>query len=147
MIEKKITIPLSKYIQHIIRYAEWGPVNMEDALLISEIDKEESICHVQFESLEDGEVFIHPHVWYIKCWKTYHIKNQLDKAKQAQQRKEWNLLAENTTLLMKSLAKQYGIDDPEILRGIATKMAKSKNQSIVDSLGIKTKLDLGNYNI
>jgi len=143
MIEKKITRPLSKYLWYVIRTREWGPVDMEDALLISEIDKDETLCHVQFESMEDNSKFEYPHVWYIKEWKTYHLKMQLDKAKQMQQRKEWNLQAENTELLMRSLAKKYGIEDREVLRGLASRIAKSKRQEIVDKLEVAAKLDMG----
>jgi len=60
-----------------------------------------------------------------------------------QQRKEWNLQAENTELLMRSLAKKYGIEDREVLRGLASRIAKSKRQEIVDKLEVAAKLDMG----
>lgn len=141
--EKKITRPLSKYISLIIGYREWGPADMEDALLISEIDKDEQYCHVQFTSLDDDTPFDNPHVWHIKAWKTYHLKVQLDKAKQMQIRKELNLVTENTSLVMRSLAKKYGIEDVEILRGLAYKIAKNKKQEALELLEVTTKLDLG----
>lgn len=140
---KNITRPVSKYGGLIIGHKEWGSSDMEDALLISAIDHDEQFFHVQFESLEDGSKFDYPHIWYIKAWKTYHLKVQLDKEKQRQQRKEWNLQTENTTLLMRSLAKKYGIEDPEILRGLAHKLAKRKSQELVESLDITAKLDMG----
>jgi len=139
----KYTGPLSKVIAWIVSYKDKQAIDYEDAVIFQALDKNEQFCHVQFESLETGEKLQHPYLWKIKEWKTCYHKHQLDKAASERRRKEANLLSENTSLLMRSLAKQYGIDDPELLRGIAAKLARQKKQQNVEKLGIKSKLDLG----
>lgn len=139
----KYTGPLSKVVAWIISYKDKQAIDIEDAIIFQALDKHEQFCHVQFESLETGEKLQHPYLWKIKEWKTCYHKHQLDKAASEKRRKEACLLSENTSLLMRSLSKQYGIDDPELLRGIAMKLARSKKQQNVEKLGIKSKLDMG----
>jgi len=143
MSDKKITLPLSRVLEWLWGYKDRAPVDEADALLIAAIDKDEAICHIQYESLEDGSILDNPLIWRVKEWRTYHLKMMLDKEKQAKQRKEWNLQSENTEMLMRALARKYGIEDREILRGIAHKLARSKNQEYVNKLDVPAKLDMG----
>ena len=138
----KFTLSLSRFLFYLIRSNDRMPIDLMDAQIIAELDKNEQFCHVQFSDLRSGEVFTKPIVWYIKEWKSYYLKLQLDKERSIRERKEANLLTENRDLVLKALANKLGLDinDPDnykMLKNLALKIAQVKDDSVASkTLGI-----------
>lgn len=139
----QFTLPLSRFIRYLIKSAERSTVDLMDAELIKELDKDEQYCHVQFTDLYTNAMLPKPIVWYIKDWRSSYLKYQLDKAKSEKERRESCLLRENRERVLQALLKNLDINDPsiidpKILNDLALKIAKIKDDSVASkTLGVK----------
>ena len=139
--EKQFTLPLRRFIERYLLRApnvdsvRPNTLDMIDAQVIQAIDPNETMCHIQFEDF-DGEKLEYPRLWWINSWKTHYHNEMLRREKSAHERKEANLLTENTIALMNAMAKKTGLDR-ECFRGFAHKIAKKKIDSMAEQFNIK----------
>lgn len=129
---KELTITLSLY-RFLERYLLRSPnkdaappvtIDSLDAEVIRAIDKQEKYCHIQYETLA-GDPLDEPRLWWINSWKTTYTRWQLDKERSARERKEANLLTENTQRLKRAMSLKYGLEE-EMFDRISRKIAKQQ---------------------
>jgi hypothetical protein len=126
-----ITLPLKDYVDDLLGSLEHGidkkSVKQSTALVVAEKDKTERLVHVQFNDLQTDEPLTRPVIWRINDWKSHFLKHERDKAESAKRRREANLRDENTERLIKAMMKATGLQDKELFRGLARKIAVAKN--------------------
>lgn len=144
--EKKITLPLRIFLKYLWGYRESSVLEeTEIAEMISEIDKDESFCHVQFSDFNGAELE-QPKIWQTKEWKTCYLKWQMDKKRADEERHEANLLSENTERIARAMARSAEMDfnNPDIhdtFMTLARKVAKTKSQEKAGRFGVKLDLE------
>lgn len=140
----KITLPFYKFVdRYLLQGLDKVQVALEDAELFALLDKDQCLIHVQFNELSTGAKLKNPLVWNIKDWKSSYQKWCMDKERSDRERRESCRMYENIELINKSMMKQFGIDDPEIFRKIATKLAKTKSNDVPGLKQLDITIDLG----
>lgn len=136
----QFTCDLPKFMRYVIRTQENTPIDILDAEIISKLDPKEEYCHVQFLDRNNNKME-RPLLWYIKAWKSDYLKWKLDKERADRERKEANIFKENVELVIKACMKSTGINDPDVFRGLAINIAKTKKQDNEATKALKIKLD------
>lgn len=141
----KITLVFHKFVdRYLLQGFDKVQVDKDDAELFAAIDSNQYLIHVQFTELSDPSIKLkHPLVWNVKDWKSCYQKWCMDKERSDRERRESCRMYENIELINKAMMKQFGIDDPEIFKKAATKMAltKSNDTKALQELGIT--IDIG----
>lgn len=133
--DKTITLLL----RHFLKYSYLNTydkitIDLDDAYLFQAADKEEQFIHVEIPSADNG--LEHPRLWNIRDWRT-HYEEYIRKKKQYEHdRKEANLLTENTERLSRAIAKKFGLP-VEFVRASAYKIAKKKDDCAASNFDVK----------
>lgn len=139
--ETLFSLPLRRFLERYLFHAPnmdaVPPIYIDaiDAEVIAAIDPTEQFIHIEWKDLDTGEPHKEPKIWWINAWRTSYRKWTLDKEKKAKERKEANLLVENTDRIAKAMAKEWGLDK-EQCRGLAYKIAKAKHDEAASKIGV-----------
>ena len=136
--QKNITMPLNKWLRYVLGSFPRADISPEDAELISLIDSDEQFCHIELPNKENCLRI--PRVWYINEWKSCYTRYCAEKQKSEERRKAWCIHKENTARIQRALCIKLGLE-PEVVLGIATRIAAKRDVSKCTYLGVT--LDMG----
>ena len=143
--EKTITLSIHRFIEEYvigepnIDGARARQINPIDALIIE--SQKTGFAVIQWNDLESNKPLDKPLLWWKNAWDKTYFNYVKRKQEEAEARKEWNLLNENTTRIARAMAKKYGVEDAEVFRMAAYKISKAKLEKVAETMG--TKLDKG----
>jgi hypothetical protein len=135
----------STLIDLLLRSDECINIPLELGLQIRQIDRQEVLVHVQFESVEMEQwmqVFrkvdlMQPRLWRKAAWVNSLDKFKKDKAESDLRRKESFAMQENIRIVSIALSKKFRVP-PELMVEISVKMLKEKRWEALQQLGIDT---------
>lgn len=139
---KKITLDLREYLDDLLGSADKIAVKISKAILIKEIDKDETYVHVDepFIDKETGET--KALVWRINEWRTDYRRFLNLKAESEKRRQQYWLDASNTDTVALELARLCGIKDKSIMQSVAKELVNKKATDAIEKLGLRgLKLD------
>jgi len=143
--EKNIILPIRRLMEEYIigepniDGARARQINPIDAVVIEA--SKTGFAVIQWNDIETGQKLDKPLLWWKNAWDKVYFNHVRKKQKEAEDRKEWNLLSENTTRIARAMAKKYGIEDAEVFRVAAYKISKQKLEKVAETMG--SKLDKG----
>lgn len=109
--KQQITLPFVKYITQVLTLFDHRDVDSDLALIISEIDKDKSFCHVEFP--DSHNTLSSPRLWDIKAWRVSQEKHERAKKLAEQTRLEIDNYRSNVHMLAEYLMSITGssLDD------------------------------------
>ncbi len=118
-------IVLSEFVEMVLGpISSMQPVSPAIAQQIIEIDTEESICHIEWPSGENG--FTKPHMWRIEDWRTSVTRETQRKALAAKERTIAVRVSELREVFVKRLMAATG-SPREVVEALATGMIRARN--------------------
>jgi len=142
--DRTITLPIGEYLVDFLGSFDRKQTTIAKAQLIKSIDDSDFFVHVQMHELDDKATpLTEPVIWWIKDWNTYYLNWKFKKEKFARDRKEANLVTENTSRLMRAMCREAGLppEDVEMFRKLAEKISIKKDDRGAETF--KVKLDKG----
>lgn len=130
---KLITFRFSRFIELSLGSLDFIEVPFEEAVLIQEVDKENSLTHVEFPT--DDNLISKPQVWSISAWRKSLAKHEKAKKESAQNRIEYENYKTNIHNICMVLSKTLGRPSVE-LQDIAVAILK-KNPDNLTAIGIE----------
>lgn len=135
---KQITLPVGRFLDYLL-----GPFDritidsVADALVLSVVDKEEDLCHVQFNDLDNPEVPLkRPIIWRKKDWDSFHPRYVKKKEDAAKERLQNVIMSENVQRVVRGLCIKYKMEESDTLRRLALDMIKKNPEIVVNNLDI-----------
>lgn len=148
-----ITVPLTHFLNGIIRIKEYANVDNSIAELISKADPQETLCHIEYPDRENGNIGITPSdenpsgsihipkVWYIKAWKDSAENWYRQKKVSAERSLAFNLQTEKVDELAQSIKRKLTNLPYDMCKDIATQIVVQGNLEVAKAFNVESLLD------
>lgn len=134
---KLITFRLARFLTLVLRSDDFIDLPIEEAILINEIDKEETLCHIEFP--DDSNRLDVPRVWQLKAWRESIERHEKAKRVAAQNRIEYDNYKWNINHIAEVLSKNLGMPATELIPMAQAILRKNKHCSKLPVLGIELR--------
>lgn len=127
------TLPLPRFIRYHLAGFDKIEIDEADAIVISELDKQELYCHIQFPDSDNG--LSKPLLWNKIAWMNDVERITKLREKCARERRESNLAYENAKRIAYQMMKQTNLTFDEVYP-VALKIARKKLDKAAETFNV-----------